>query len=463
MHTAFTLALFNFAAPKLVQGVRILAATALVLGVMILVHEWGHYIAAKLLRVRVETFAIGFGPRLVGFTRNGTDYRIALLPLGGYVKMAGENPFEGRTGDPGEFMSHPRWHRFLIAVAGPFMNFVLAIVLLTAVYMAHYEHPFYEDQPAVIGWVAENSPAAQAGIQAGDRIVRIDDVQNPTWEEVEPKVALSAKHPLNLAVQRGGQILDKTITPVPVGPNEIGSVEWAPDQPNTITELEPDMPAIKAGLKVGDNIVAVNGQATRSMQNVIDAIRNSNGQPLELTILRNGQEHKFTMTPVQTTLDAGDKQKIWRVGLQSNLTHVDRLPFGQALARSWDSSKRNSALILELVQKMVRRQVPLKQVSGPIQIAMYSGQAASQGPWKLAELMSIISLNLGIFNLLPIPILDGGVILLLIIEGIMRRDISQTIKERIYQAAFVFLVLFAVVVIYNDLLKTIPGLAQRLS
>jgi regulator of sigma E protease len=440
-----------------------IGATALVLGVMILVHEWGHYIAAKLLGVRVETFAIGFGPRLIGFKRNGTDYRISLLPLGGYVKMAGENPFEGRTGDPGEFMSHPRWHRFIIAVAGPFMNFVLAIALLTAVFMLHYEHAYYFDQPAVVSSVVDGSPAQKADIQPGDRIVRIENVQNPTWEDVEHKELLAAKEKLNVAIQRGDQILDKTVVPVASGPDQLGVVGWVPDQPNIVTELEPDMPAVKSGLKLGDEIVSINDQPMRSMQNVIETIRHSDGKPLVFTVKRDGGQTNITITPAQTT-NEGDKSPVWRVGMASYPIRVDKLPFPQAIARSMDENKKNSFLILELVQKMVRKpSTSLKQVSGPIQIAVFSGRAASKGPLKLAELMSAISLNLGIFNLLPIPILDGGVILLLIIEGIMRRDISQTIKERIYQAAFVFLVLFAVVVIYNDLLKTIPGLAQRLS
>src|SRR5690349_9708531 len=159
-------------------------AVAFVLGIMVLVHEFGHYAVAKLCGVRVEVFSVGFGKRIFGFRRGDTDYRLSVLPLGGYVKMAGENPMEARTGDPGEFMSHPRWQRFLIAIAGPAMNILLAIGLLTGVYMVHYEHPVYLDQPAVIGWVLENSPAAKADIQAGDKITRIEGVQNPTWEDV---------------------------------------------------------------------------------------------------------------------------------------------------------------------------------------------------------------------------------------------------------------------------------------
>src|ERR1035441_2705901 len=167
-----------------------LVAVVAVLGFMILIHEFGHYAVAKLLGVRVEVFSIGFGKRLIGFRKGDTDYRIAAIPLGGYVKMSGENPMEERTGDPAEFMSHSRWHRFLIAIAGPSMNILLAIFLLTAVYMVHYEYPVFFDQPVVIAWVKQDSAAAKIGLQAGDRIIRLDGIQNPTWEQIGPRIML---------------------------------------------------------------------------------------------------------------------------------------------------------------------------------------------------------------------------------------------------------------------------------
>ena len=188
-------------------------AMAVVLGIMILVHEFGHYAAAKWFGVRVDVFSIGFGKRLAGFKRGDTDYRISALPLGGYVKMAGENPLESRSGAADEFMSHPRWQRFVIAIAGPAMNILLAIALLTGVFMVHYEHPLYLDEPAVVGWVMDDSPAAKSGIEQGDRIVRIDGEQNPTWEDVMLKVLISPKQSVDVAVQRGNDILEKKIRP----------------------------------------------------------------------------------------------------------------------------------------------------------------------------------------------------------------------------------------------------------
>src|SRR5882724_194259 len=189
----------------------------LVLGIMIVVHEWGHYAAAKLLGVRVEVFSVGFGPRLLGFRRGDTDYRISAIPLGGYVKMSGENPMDEATGDPAEFMSHPRWHRFIIAIAGPFMNIALAVSLLTGLYMFHFERPAASDSPALVGWVDPESAAGKIGIHAGDVISNVEGISDPTWEQVYYKEALSPGQPLPVSVQRGSQTLNFTIVPEPFG------------------------------------------------------------------------------------------------------------------------------------------------------------------------------------------------------------------------------------------------------
>jgi regulator of sigma E protease len=233
-----------------------------------------------------------------------------------------------------------------------------------------------------------------------------------------------------------------------------------PDQPITVTELEPNMPAAQAGLKLGDEIVAVNGTPMRSLLSVIHYLRQNGSKPVDVTAVRNGQQLSFRITPVQTEEDG---QKNYRLGFQSRPVQIDKLPFAQALNRSIEENKRYSLLIVDLVRKLAQHKASIKQMEGPIGIARASGDAARQPGWTpLLSLMAMISLNLGIFNLLPIPILDGGIILLLIIEGLLRREISMKIKERIYQTAFVFLILFAVVVIYNDLMKALPGLAQRL-
>jgi regulator of sigma E protease len=435
-------------------------SVGVILGFMILIHEFGHYATAKLLGVRVEVFSIGFGKRLFGFRRGDTDYRIAAIPLGGYVKMSGENPMDARTDDPGEFMSHPRWHRFIIAIAGPAMNILFAVGLLTCVYMVHYEYPAVLDEPAVIGWVLQDTPAAKAGIVAGDRIVRIDGIQNPTWEQVIPREALNPNQPLDVAIERGGQIVTKTIVPEAYGPNQMGSAGWAPKEPSfPITDLESGMPAEKAGMKLGDEIVSVDGQPIAGLEAMIESLKRTQDRPMQITVKRDGQLLNFTVQPVFSDI-GGDSR--YRVGIGSAPMKISSLPFAAAFRRSVEQNKQGSLLILELVQKMIQRKISIRSIEGPIGIGRAAGQAASKKGWTpLLELTAGISLNLGIFNLLPIPIMDGGVILLLFVESLIRRDISLRIKERIYQAAFVFLVLFAVMVIYNDVLKMLPSIMQR--
>ncbi|MFZ1140164.1 MAG: RIP metalloprotease RseP [Candidatus Sulfotelmatobacter sp.] len=434
-----------------------LVAVVAVLGFMILIHEFGHYIVAKWLGVRVEQFAIGFGKRLVGFRKGDTDYRINAIPLGGYVKMSGENPMDERSDDPREFMNHPRWHRFLVAIAGPTMNILLAIVLLTTVYMVHYEYPAVFDEPPVIGWVLKDTAAAKAGFEIGDRITHIDDVNNPTWEQVQLKEALSPGQPLDVTVDRDGKTLEKIIVPEAAGVDQIGYAGWAPKEDTvTIVDLQENMPAEKAGLKEGDKILALDGKPVPALAEMIESLEITKDKPITLTVLRNGEQKTFALQPVLL-------EKRYRIGIGTEQMKVKTLPFGEALNLSLHENRQNALLILELVKKMAQRKISMRSIEGPIRIGQAAGEAARRKGWTpLMGLTAAISLNLGIFNLLPIPILDGGVILFLLIEGLMRRDISMNIKERVYQAAFVFLVLFAVMVIYNDLMKTIPGLADKL-
>jgi regulator of sigma E protease len=435
----------------------------LVLGVMILVHEFGHFAAAKLLGVRVEVFSIGFGKRLLGFRHGDTDYRISALPLGGYVKMTGVSAIEmpeehadGALPDEGEFMRHPRWQRVIIAVAGPMANVVLAVALLTAVFSMRHEIPYGMYRQAVVGWCLPGYPAAQAGIKEGDRILQIGETRNPSWQDVQNKVLISPNQPLELLVKRGDQELPITLLPKVEGKQQSGDAGWQPEQPFIVTALEPEMPGIQAGLQVGDEILSVDGQpihATGAMQAYLQTAKD---KPVHLEILRGKQTVALTVTPKLSVLDAHTQS--YRIGFVSEPTEIEKLPLTVAFGRSVAECRKLSGLILDLIGRMAERKVSVKQMSGPIEIVRVSGEMVHNRSLNdLLEFMSMISLQLGLFNLLPIPILDGGLIAMLLVESVMRRDINEAIKLRLYQAAFVCLVLFASMVIFNDVVKMLPG------
>jgi regulator of sigma E protease len=443
-----------------------LVGAILVLGVMILVHEFGHFAAAKLLGVRVEVFSIGFGKRLFGIKRGDTDYRISALPLGGYVKMTGVNAIEmpeerpepgsSAAADEGEFLKHPRWQRLIIAVAGPVANVILAMVLLTAVFAVHHEIPYGLYQPAVVGWCMPGYPAEQAGLKEGDQILQIGDVKNPTWQDVHNKILISPNQPLAVSVKRGSEVLPITLIPKADGKQQTGEAGWLPRQPFLVTGLEPGMPGTLAGLKVGDEIIAVDGtpiHATGAMQTYLQTTKD---KPVQLEVRRQNEQLSLTVTPKLSPIDAHAQS--YRIGFMSEPMQVEKLPIAEALGRSVDECRKLSGLIVELIGRMAERKVSMKQMSGPIEIVRVSGEMVHhRSANDLMEFMAMISLQLGLFNLLPIPILDGGLIAMLLVESVMRRDINEAIKIRLYQAAFVCLVLFAGMVIFNDVVKLLPG------
>jgi regulator of sigma E protease len=438
----------------LFSGAIALVTMIVVLGIMIVVHEFGHYAVAKLCGVRVLVFSVGFGKRLLGFTKGGTDYRISALPFGGYVKMAGENPMEEHHGDPGEFMSHPRWQRILIALAGPAMNILLAIGIVTALLMYHYEYSPVLSQSAVVGMVDSNSPAAKADIRIGDRILRFGDRQDPKWDD-EQEILLQAKidpgAPIDITLQRGSEVLTKHVVPEDKMAQEPPYLGIFPEGSTAVTTVEPDMPAAAAGIREGDQIRSMDGEPMLSMTNVVDHIQKTAGKPVTMEIVREGKQFEATATPVM---------KNGRLRLGFGLGYpvvVTRLAFGPALSESINKNIWFSGIIVRTIGSLVRSRISIKSMDGPIGIGREAGKRVEQGAWlELFELMAMISINLGIFNLMPIPILDGGLIAITLFESVIRRDIDQQVKERIYQTAFVMIIIFAVVVFYNDIAKMLP-------
>ncbi|PYV04889.1 MAG: RIP metalloprotease RseP [Acidobacteria bacterium] len=446
------------------------AVVAVVLGVMIFVHELGHFTAAKWFGVRVLTFSLGFGKRLFGFKIGDTDYRVSLLPLGGYVKMAGEEPSDSVISgsenpessgaasatpddDPGKFLSKPRWQRFVVIAMGPAMNIAMALAVLTCLYRYHFQKPAYEEQPARVGALEPGSPAAEAGLMPGDLILRLDRIRNPKWEDLVPKVLTSAGQTIPIDVLRDGRQIELKITPKATKQDQVGYIGVDPYQPAVIAEVEPGLPAGRAGLRPGDQIVAVNGLKAYSYPCVQQEIQAANGKEVDVTVERQGKEFHVRLTPVYTEVPGG---KVWRIGVRFPNDYVAReIPWSQALASAVDFNLRNSLLTFDVLGKILTRHMSPRSLSGPIGIAQISGAAFRAGFPELLMIVSFISLQLGIFNLVPIPILDGGAILLLLIETVIRRDLSIAFKERFLQVGMAFLLILAVFLVYNDIVKTL--------
>jgi regulator of sigma E protease len=420
------------------------------IGVMILIHELGHYWAARFFDVKVDTFSFGFGPRLFGWKQGETDFRLSLLPFGGYVKMVGEQPGDEQSSEPRSFQNKPRWQRLIVVFAGPAMNIILAVAVLTGLFMVRF--PKFPTTPSPeIGYVVPDSAAAKAGLQEGDRIVRIGDTENPTWDDISMKELTSAGHALSVSVVRNGERQKFSVTPILDQKSGAGFAGWGEESEIEIGTALANSPAAKAGLKDGDVFVSVNGQPIRSSSKVHDIINGSTGKPVDVVISRNGN---LVTTHVTPTVSENNGSKEWMIGvsLQRKVVLVS-LPFPQALSESIKANAKNATFIYQFLRGIAERRMSPKSVSGPIGIVQMSGEGAREGPIAFLGLMAGLSLNLAIVNLLPIPILDGATIFMLILEMFMRRDLSLRFKEAAFRLGFVFLMAIVAFVLYNDISK----------
>ena len=433
------------------------AAFVFVLGVMVLIHELGHFWAARYFKVRVLAFAFGFGPRLFGFKRGDTDYKVCLFPLGGFVKMAGENPGEP-SDDPNEFTAKPRWQRIIIALMGPVFNVILAFVLLAGLFMVHYERRAVHLEPPLIGYVSTDSPAEKAGILEGDLITALDGEPVADWEAVRLVEIAAPYQTVAVTVMRGGAEMNFS---VPVEADErrgIGRAGWNEIGKVRLGETTLGLPAERAGVQKDDLLLTLNGDPVNSWRKVPDVIQRVGGQPVRLEVQRGEQVVVLDMTPVYHSTET--IEPAWRIGVElipENETITTQLGVVDAMAQSYDQNRKSATLIFAFLGGLIERRMSPKSLEGPIGIARISGDAARAGLPYLVTIMAAISLNLGIFNLLPIPILDGGMITMLLLESVMRRDISIAVKERVVQVGLVFLMLLIGFVIYNDILKILPS------
>lgn len=432
----------------------------LVLGVIILVHEWGHFIVARRFGVRVDVFSIGFGPRLFGVKVGDTDWRLSAVPLGGYVRMAGQDitdvdsSDQVPTGAPDELMSKKRWQRALISVAGPTVNLIFPILLLSAYYLiAGIPYAAFLNKPIVVA-APPTQQSTENSLQSGDHVIAVNSLKNPTWEQVQSLLSRTAPGTsLNVEVENNGAT--RTVS-LPLK-NDLSSRPFGYYPiPARISEVASGTPASHAGLRAGDVVRAIDGQKIDYWDQFVDMVRGSGGKTLQLGVERGGQTLTLAVTPKQGIADTSDtKYQIGvapepalaykRVGLVQSVS--------EARSRTWDIVEETFGVF----GKLFSGRVSVKQLQSVVGISRAAGEAVSQGPFTVISLMALISVNLGILNLLPIPILDGGHILLLSLEGIRRRDFSLTFKERFIQVGLVFLLVLFAYVMYNDVVRLLPS------
>lgn len=424
---------------------------AFVLGVLVFVHELGHFLAAKRIGIKVLKFQLGFNPTVLSIRRGDTEYSIGALPLGGYVKMAGENPDEPSTGGPEEFMSRTKWERFQVLIMGPVMNLGLAVILTAVVLYQGAERLAYETRPVVLGAVMSDSIAAGAGLKPGDRITEVAGKAVATWEDFYISVGTKPDREVPLTYVRDGNQGSVNVTPkTPAGSRfEIGDIGVLPDVHPHIRAVSAGEPAEKAGLKPNDVVVSVNGETITFSSHLKDAISKRPEEQITIAILRDGQPLTITATPKRT-----GSTGLLGVAIADETTSIKPGLVG-ASTLAVEKNLQYAGLIFQTVWGLITRETSPKQLMGPVAIAQLSGESAQLGWIALFSLMAQISLNLGILNLLPIPVLDGGHIFIMAIEGVARRDFSVRIKEKMLLAGFVVLMTLMATVIYNDLARII--------
>jgi regulator of sigma E protease len=438
----------------------------IVIGILILIHELGHFFVARWTGVGVERFSIGFGPVLLRWRGKETEYCLSAIPMGGYVKMLGEeNPLEGGAAMPYDpkkaFALKPLWARFLIVFAGPGMNFVLAAVIV-AIVLATVGRPVW---PAIAGRVVENGPAAKAGLRSGDLVVAVDGRAVKFWEDVDRAVADSEGKPLELAVKRGEATQTITVTPQrtttqdPIlrETKEALDIGAGPQSVPQISSVNPGSPAEKAGLQAGDVVLSVGGKRVFTAEDLVQAIRSRPGQPMPVEVEREGKKLTFTVTPnaEEEKTPAGETIQVGRIqaGIGSKAVSFVAYDPIRAMWHGAVWTKDMTVITIKGFWKLIVGTIDRSNIGGPIQIASMAGQQAKEGLGPLAMFTAIISVNLAVLNLLPVPMLDGGHLFFFIVEAVLGRPLSLRKREAAQQLGFVLLMLLMVYALYNDLVR----------
>ncbi len=431
-----------------------LLAFAFVLGVLVFVHELGHFLAAKRVGIRVLKFQLGFNPTIASFRRGDTEYSIGALPLGGYVKMAGEQPEEIERDADGEvvkrddeFLSKSKWQRFQVLIMGPVMNLITAVLLLALVLYQGADIPTYVDQVPVVGAVAQGSPAAKSDVKPGDRILSVAEHAVDTWDQFAMAIGTRPDRDVRLGLVRDGKEISRTVDPVADKRFGIGDIGVLPNVHPHLGTISPGEPADRAGLKPGDVILSIDGQPIIFSFQLRDVIAKHPEQKMMVSIQRNGGTQDLAVTPARH----GTIGWLGVVPMDDTRSYKPG-PF-EAVGMSFNKNVEGAGLIFQTLWGLFTRETSPKQLMGPVAIAQLSGESAQLGWIALVSLMASLSLNLGLLNLMPIPILDGGHIFIMALEGLARRDFSIRVKEKMLLAGFVLILMLMVTVIYNDLTR----------
>ncbi len=435
----------------------------IVLGILVAFHELGHFLAARWVGVKVLKFSLGFGPKLIGRKMGETEYLLSAIPLGGYVKLFGEDETEATTQEDRarSFAHQGLWGKVLIVSAGPGFNFILAYFIFAGWLAtgAPLPIPTFQDLTPDIEAMAPGSPADTAGVQVGDRISRINGQDISTRAELFDAVAKSKGQPLTLEIKRGEQIKTLTVTPAaapapPAAGQEPGYYLGVEETPPLVTSVAQNSPAAKAGLEAGDHVVKIGDQTIHTWSQMTGIVKESPNRELPIEVLREGRRISLTVTPsAEKTMVNGQSVEVGKIGIAG--------PGGRSIMRSstpllslYDGFRATwglTELTIVGLYKMIVGDISSKNIGGPLTIANISGEAAAQGASNVIYLIAILSINLGVLNLLPIPILDGGHLLFFLIEGILRKPLGERQRELAQQAGLVLLVGVMIFAFWNDL------------
>lgn len=435
-----------------------IAAGIIMLGILVFVHELGHFCVAKFCGVKVLKFSLGFGPRLVSYKHGETEYMICAIPLGGYVQMLGEgggDQGEDAEIDPEEehrsFSKIPLSRRMAIVAAGPVMNLVLPFIILPIAYMTGINLPAYLEEPPCVGYVVPESDAAKAGFLAGDCITAISGLSVESWTDTGPALVNSAGEPIVFSFERDGLSTELVVDPENGGLEGLQSIGLLPEQKAVIGGLAPAMPAVEAGLEEGDLILSIGDRDITSWYQLKSSIQETGGAPTEVVVERNGQQLSVQLVPKKAD---GDDSFLIGVAPQQE-TIFKRFSFGDALSAGAERSIELIDLTLVFIQKLFAGHVSTSNIGGPITVVQIAGQAAQTDISSIISVLAFLSIQLGILNLLPIPILDGGHLFFYFFEMVFRRPLSLRAREWAQQIGLILLLLLMVLAFYNDIVRMI--------